>query len=206
MQKKALVSISAAFLLVAGLIVPVSSAFADGEIVFVGDVDTSPPISNQFPDLIPPEGPSLASPPEPTVNPSTQPGDPTAPVTTSPTSEPVYAVQTPIVQPPTSPAESPAPTSAETEEPVETSVEIVKPAKPIQVPLKPGSTAITPAAKTVLTKTVASVVATDKPATIAISLVGVSLTKAAKQANALVVELRKLGATAITKVSRVSGK
>lgn len=83
---------------------------------------------------------------------------------------------------------------------------VTTPAKPVQVPLKAGSTVITPTAQNTLAKTADSVTATNRTATIAVSTVGVTLTQATKQANTLVVQLRKLGVTATTKITRVAGK
>lgn len=222
MQKKTWLAISVAASLGAGLMLPTAGAFADGEIVFVGDSDNFPPITNRFPDLIPPEGPPLvSSDPTPTASPTVTPTPTETPnVTPSPTPsvEPVYTIQERPVSQPTRPVEVPSvkepvvktPTDETDSKPVVVTPPTVRPittsAKPIQVPLKAGSTVITQAAQNTLAKTADSVTATNKPATIAVSTVGVTLTQATKQANTLVVQLKKLGVTATTKITRVAGK
>ena len=218
MHKKTWMTIAVALPLAVGLTLPTSGAFADGEIVFVGDTDNSPPISNRFPDLVPPEGPPLvSSDPTPTDSPS-----PTESpmVTPSPTAsvEPVYTIQEPSASPTPKPVEVPSvkapdvkiPTEETGSKPVNVTqpkvTQVATPAKPVQLPLKAGSTVITTAAQNTLAKTAETVTATNKPATIAVSSVGVTFTQATKQANALVAQLRRLGVTATTKVAWVAGK
>lgn len=225
MQKKTWLAISVAASLGVGLMLPTASAFADGEIIYLGDVDNSPPASNQFQPIVPPEGPPLVTPTDPTgpplFTPSPQPTNtpsPTVTATPTPTAEPVYTIQNPPVSTPTRPVEVPSvkepevkpPTDQTGSKPVVVTPPAVTPVtstpKPVQVPLKAGSTVITRSVQNVLAKTADAVTATNKPATIAVNSVGVTLTQATRQANVLVAELKKLGVTAKTKVTRVAGK
>lgn len=212
MHKKTWMTIAVALPLAVGLTLPTSGAFADGEIVFVGDTDNSPPISNRFPDVVPPEGPPLvSSDPTPTESPMVTPSP-------TPSVEPVYRIQEPPASPPTKPVEVPSVKAPNVKTPTEEAgskpvivtqpkvTPVATPAKPVQLPLKAGSTFITKEAQNTLAKTAETVTATNKPATIAVSLVGVTFTQATKQANVLVAQLRKLGVTATTKVTRVAGK
>jgi hypothetical protein len=218
MQKTTWLAISVAASLGAGLMLPSAAAFADGEIIFVGDIDNSPPVTNRFPDLIPPEGPPLvASDPAPTESPSPT-TSPTVTPSPSPSVEPVYTIQEPPASPPTRPVEVPSVKSPDVKTPTNqtgskpvvvtppAATSVTSTAVPLQVPLKAGSTVITRSVQNVLAKTADAVTATSKPATIAVSTVGVTLTQATKQASALVVQLKKLGVTATTKITRVAGK
>lgn len=65
---------------------------------------------------------------------------------------------------------------------------------------------ITPAVKATLSKTADAVKATSKPATITVKTVGTTIAKATAQANALVVELKKRGVSAVTVIKRVGKK
>jgi hypothetical protein len=116
-----------------------------------------------------------------------------------PTSKP--AVETPPVEAPK--VDDPEPqTPAVVSKPVVISAPVITVSSPLAV----GSKTITPAAKTSLAKTAATVKASNKPVSIAVKTTGTTVAKATAQAQAIVSELKKRGVAAVTVIKRVGKK
>jgi hypothetical protein len=205
-NKKVATKLWVSALAVSLVFVPAAASFADdaGEIVFVGFVDNAPPPSNQFPPEMPDPGPPLVS--GDVVDPAPSEPSPTNTPPAPTVVEPVYTIQEQPVESSVSPAQPPTLSSAPVSAPRVTTQTPVAAAKPIEMPIKPGSLSMTPSVKAVLAKTAAKVKSSNKPVTIAISSAGVTQTQATNQAKALIAELKKMGATAVTKVTKVAGK
>ncbi|MEN9966865.1 MAG: hypothetical protein RL036_98 [Actinomycetota bacterium] len=176
-----------------------SSSFADDSGgLLQGFVDNSTPPTNEYPVVGPPAfvPPILETP------------------SASPSAEPVYTIQEqPVLAAPT-PSESPTALPTSSPSPSTSAIPLVAApraaesatTKTLQLSIKPGSVEISPSVKAVLAKAADQARQTNSSVSIAVSTKGTTLAKATNQAKALVVQLVKLGATASTKVTTVSGK